>query len=284
MNWLTTLIGKISGKPTHYVLLIFGTIFALISFAQFPLENADNLQAETVWGSIILGLISIALIGTSLYLIIKDDRMTGKIINKEKEIEDLNKKISLQDEKIRDLNGNLLNKNEEIYVLKNGIQRAKEFIYENRNESNRLFLSKISEIFEEITLEFSQHSSDFGDRIDSVEWIKQRTDKWCDEVDLECYSEYGLSYDDGDIFINELKEHLNLLCKNIQELKNSAPLLARPPVPQTVGSYKLYEKAIRDIEEKALAELADEKSISMQSIQILKNSLSNFIQLIKYSS
>jgi hypothetical protein len=284
MDWFTGLIGKISGKPTHYVLLIFGTIFALVAFAQIPLENADNLKSETVWESIILGLISLILIGTSLYLIIKDNRMTGKILNKEKEIEDLNKGILLKDEEITGLKRDLLDKNEEIYVLKQGIERAINFIGENRNDSNRLFLDKVSKIFEEISSEFSQHSSNFGDRIDSIEWINQRIDKWCNEVDLERYSEYGVSSENGDVFRNELKKHLKLICKNIQESKNSAPLLAQPPVPQTVGSYKLYEKAIRDIEEKALTELADEESLSMQSIQILKTSLSNFIQLIKYSS
>lgn len=264
------LLDKLGGKSFPYILIILSAVFAIIAFAQFPVENADSLQAETVWESLALGGFSLIFFASGIIFLFKDDSLKKRVKEKEKENIFLEKK--------------LVTKSEECFKLNQAIDRAKKFIKENKNEINKPFLDKVVDILEGVYKDFSDFSAGAGDRIDAAHWINQRIRKWISEVNSECCVDYDVPCENLDAFRDDLEKHLELLCENILESKNSAPLLANPPVPQSVGSYKPYEKALRDIEKKVSRELVNEDSLTADSVQILQKSLSNFIELVKYSS
>lgn len=168
MSWFTALLDQLGGKSFAYVLLVLGSIFAIIAFAQFPIDNTEPITSETVWDSLALGGLSLLLIGSSLSLFFKENSLKNKIADKSSQIENLE--------------NDLFHKNEEVVKLNQAIQRAKKFIKENTSDENKALNDSFIDILGGISEDFSVHSSEYIYRKQAADWVKQRITKWTAEI------------------------------------------------------------------------------------------------------
>ena len=235
----------------------------LIAFAQFPVEDSEPIRANTLWGSFALGGISLILIASSLFSFFRDEGIKKKLAQKNEELE---------------------SKKEELYCLDQSVQRLKDFLEENLNDDTRVLYKKVIDILEGTAKNVSDFSSKYSYRKSAADWVKTNTNKWLMSLRIEDYSEYGVNRKNFDDFKSDLEKHLELLCENILEARNSAPLMVNPPVPQRIGTPILYEKALKEIERLAYQELLSGNALKMHSDEILRAHMSTLIEFLNYTS
>lgn len=119
----------------------------------------------------------------------------------------------------------------------------------------------------------------------AAEWVRTKIEKWTEEeIRLEDYREFGVSSSNVKEFCEDVKEHLRLLCKNLENAKNTPPRLSKPPIAQRIDSSLAYRHALTTIQSRMEKELAQNEEVRKHlqegGVQSLKKYMKNLIERI----
>ncbi|NEO24018.1 MULTISPECIES: hypothetical protein [Moorena] len=267
---LTALFSGLVKQPplfTQFISLALGAMFLVIGAGiEFNIRNGeiktDNSQKPIL---IVVGLV---LISFYIFMVLF------------KEIK--NQKLAEKDRKITKMQSDL-NKCQERLKLNNLKQSIS--VFKDRNEVNS-FSEPVLEGVEGMNESLKQHESTSTDvdRETAKEWVTQRINQWTEEIKSKDYSSDGISRKNINKFKKNVAKLLELLCQNIIDGTDNAPLGVDPQFYQTLGDKVIaHKKALEFIKKQMSDELdQDVKTLGRETIQYVKDRMTVLVECTNY--
>ena len=159
-------------------------------------------------------------------------------------------------------------------------------IEEERFEQARDLFNQNSEdiLLKAISSDLDQLGTTPEHRKRASQWIELKADNWISNLHIIDYKSYGVTNGNSSKFCDDLKQHLKLLQRNVEDGIGRTPKKSREKVTQSIGSPVPYKFALTNIQAFMNSELEQDRQarewLKPEGIQALKRYMQRLIDSI----